>query len=97
MSLSKPYEWNPNALVYNADRTTLIDNYARQLLHKQVIYPNLRQSQAAISDILNVYEEVTMQGRKVWRHSPTMPDDCLHAQLFGWFAWIILTQNYRFL
>lgn len=97
MSLSKPYEWNAPALVYHADRTTMIDNYARQLLHKQVIYPNLRQSQAAISDILNVYEEVTMQGRKVWRHSPTMPDDCLHAQLFGWFAWIVLTQNYRFL
>lgn len=97
MALSKPVEWNPNALAYHVDRTTLIDNYARFLMHKQAVYPKLVQSQPAINDILNVYEEVTMQGRKVWRHAPTAPDDCLHAQLFGWFAWRLLTQNLSFL
>ena len=95
MALSKPVDWNPSALVYHVDRTTMIDNYARFLLHKQVVYPKLTQAQAAISDILNVYEEVTMQGRKVWRHSPTAPDDCLHAQIFGWFAWMMLSQSLK--
>lgn len=97
MALSKPFDWNPAAMVYHVDRTTLIDNYARFLIHKQAIYPKLTQAQHAINDILNVYEEVTLQGRKVWRHSPTMPDDCLHAQIFGWFAWMLLTQSLKFL
>jgi hypothetical protein len=97
MALSKPIEWNPNAMVYHVDRTTLIDNYAKWLIHKQAIYGKLPQMQTAISDILNVYEEVTTQGRKVWRHAPTMPDDCLHAQIFGWFAWKILVQDLKFL
>jgi len=97
MSLSKPYEWNPGGMVYHVDRTTMIDNYARFLLHKQAVFPKLAQSQAAFTDVLNVYEEVTMQGKKVWRHAPTMPDDCLHAQIFGWYAWMLLTSNLTFL
>jgi hypothetical protein len=96
MALSKPVDWNPNTLTYHADRTTLIDSFAKFLLHKQVVYPKLMQAKPAIDDILNVYEEVTAAGRKVWRHSPTAPDDCLHAQLFAWFAWMILTQSFRF-
>ncbi len=95
-AFSKPAEWKPDKMAYLLDRTTLIDNYAKFLIIKQVIYPNIRQSQIAINDILNVYEEVTMQGRKVWRHAPTMPDDCLHAQIFGWFAWKILVQDFKF-
>ncbi len=97
MALSKPIEWNPNSMVYHVDRTTLIDNYAKWLIHKQAIYPCLKQATPAINDILNVYEEVTTQGRKVWRHAPTMPDDCLHAQIFGWFAWKLLVQDLKFM
>jgi hypothetical protein len=96
MSASKPVDWNTGAMAFFLDRTTLIDNYARFLIAKQAIYPNIKQSQAAINDILNVYEEVTLAGKKVWRHSPTAPDDCLHAQLFGWFAWKILIQDLKF-
>lgn len=97
MAMSKPVEWNPGTMAYHVDRTTMIDNYARTLLHKQVVYPKLQEAQPAINDILNVYEEVTTQGRKVWRHAPTMPDDSLHAQLFGWFAWKLLIQDLKFM
>jgi hypothetical protein len=97
MSLSKPVMWSPEGLVYNVDRTTLIDNYARFLLHKQALYPKIAQAQQAFNDILNVYEEVTEQGRRVWRHSPAQPDDCLHAGLFGWFAYRLLMQDFNFL
>lgn len=96
MALSKPIDWNPNSMTYHADRTTLIDNFATFLTHRRAIYAHLPQMQAAINDILNVYEEVTTQGRKVWRHAPTQPDDCLHAQLFGWIAWKILSQDLKF-
>lgn len=96
MALSKPVEWNPNAMAYHVDRTTLIDNYARFLMHGQVVFPELPQAQPVFNDILNVYEEVTAAGRKVWRHSPTAPDDCLHAGLFGWFAWRLLNSDFNF-
>jgi len=96
MALSKPVEWNPNAQTYHTDRTTLIDNFATFLTHRRAIYAMLPQMQPAITDILNVYEEVTMQGRKVWRHAATQPDDNLHAQLFGWFAWKLLSSDLKF-
>jgi hypothetical protein len=96
MSASKPMDWNPSALAYHCDRTTMIDNYARFLLHKQAVFPRMAQSKPAFDDILNVYEEVTANGRKVWKHSPVAPDDALHAQLFGWLGWRIMTQNLQF-
>ncbi len=40
----------------------------------------------AFQDILNEYEEVNLDGAKKWRHSPTMPDDCLHALNFARIA-----------
>jgi hypothetical protein len=50
----------------------------------------------AIADILNEYEDVTQMGKKVWRHSPQKPDDCLHAGLFGWLAAKIILQDLKF-
>lgn len=96
MQLSKPIQWNPDALVYHADRTTLIDNYALFLKHQKAIYPKLHQINPAIVDILNVFEETTKAGRKIWNHAPTQPDDCLHAQLFGWIAWRLLSGDLQF-
>lgn len=96
MQLAKPFDWNPGASCYHCDRTTLIDNFAMFLTHHGAVYANLAQMQPAINDILNVYEETTMQGRKVWRHAPTSPDDCMHAQLFGWFAWKTLAMDMQF-
>lgn len=96
MALSKAVEWNPNTMCYHVDRTTLIDNYATWLTQKRVVYGNLPQMQVAIGDILNVYEEVTQQGRKVWRHSPTQPDDSLHSQIFAWLASMVLNGAMKF-
>lgn len=96
MALSKPIQWNPDTQTYHCDRTTLIDNYAKFLKEQKVIYPMEGQAMPAINDLLNVYEEVTTAGRKVWRHAPTQPDDCLHAQLFGWLAWRLLCQDLTF-
>lgn len=72
---------------YTADRTSLIDNYFMLLKRQGVLLGPREQMKVAIDEILNEYEEVTTTGRKVWRHSPQKPDDCLHAGLFGWVAW----------
>ncbi len=61
-----------------------------ELKNKAIIYPNARQMAVPIQDVLNEYEEMTTgiggASRKVWQHSPTAPDDALHAQVFAWLA-----------
>lgn len=81
---------------YLADRTTLIDNYLMLLKRGGVVYPPREETREPIKDILNVYEEVTTAGKKVWRHSPQLPDDSLHAQLFGWFAFKLVMNDLKF-
>ena len=75
---------------YTADRTTLIDNYFMLLKRQGVLFGPPEYMKRAIDEILNEYEEITTIGRKVWRHSPQKPDDCLHAGLFGWVAWRLM-------
>jgi hypothetical protein len=92
---AQPIKWNGMDR-YLADRTTLIDNYLMFLKRQAAVYPPREEAREPIKDILNVYEEVTTSGRKVWRHSPQLPDDCLHAQLFGWFAHKIVMNDLKF-
>jgi hypothetical protein len=82
---SRPFYWNRTDR-FMAERTTMIDHYFMYLKRRGVIFPNIRSMQIPIKDLLNEYEEVTLQGRKVWRHAPSQPDDCLHGQIFGWMA-----------
>lgn len=91
----EPMKWN-GIDRYLADRTTIIDNYLMFLKRQAVSYPPKEQAREAIKDILNVFEEVTVAGRKVWRHSPQLPDDCLHAQIFGWIAYKIVMGDLKF-
>lgn len=81
----RPFYWNKIDR-FLAERTTMIDHYFMFVKREGVIFPSLRQMQVPISDMLNEYEEVTSTGRKVWRHATSQPDDCLHAQIFGWMA-----------
>jgi hypothetical protein len=81
----RPFYWN-KVDRFLAERTTMIDHFFMYVKRQGVIYPNVRSMQLPIKDMLNEYEEVTKQGRKVWRHAPSQPDDCLHAQIFGWMA-----------
>jgi len=94
-ALGQPIKWN-GLDRYLSDRTTLIDNYLMCLKRGYVVFPPREESREPIKDILNVYEEVTTAGKKVWRHSPQLPDDCLHAQLFAWFASKIHLNDLKF-
>lgn len=94
-SFAKALAWN-GVDRYLADRTTLIDNYMMHLKREAAIYPPYGETLQPIQDILNVFEEVTSSGKKVWRHSPQLPDDCLHAQLFGWLALKLVTADLKF-
>ena len=95
-------EGNRPALTWNgrdrylADRTTMIDNFLMEVKNKKMIYPKYSSIRPAFDDMLNVYEEVTSMGKKVWRHAPSCPDDALHAQIYGWLAARILNKNLEF-
>jgi hypothetical protein len=86
-STAKQIIWNGKDR-FMIDRTSFIDSYMLMLKRKGVVFGPLRVMQQAIGDILAEYEEVTQngQGKKVWRHAPTQPDDCLHAAVFAWTA-----------
>lgn len=94
-SQTRPFVWD-GVSKYLVDRTTVIDSYMMSLKRKTVAYGPLEQMQPAINDTLNEFEEVTHTGKKVWRHSPQLPDDCLHAQIFGWLAWKICISDLTF-
>lgn len=95
-SQSRPLMWNDEGGFYTVDRTCLMDNYFMVLKRQGVIYPRLGIMQDPIEDVLNIYEEITKMGKKVWRHAPTKPDDCFHAQLFGWLAAKIVLMDLEF-
>lgn len=94
-SQQSPCKWN-GIDRYTADRTTMIDNYLMLLKKQGAIFPPYEETVEPIKDILNIYEEVTTLGKKVWRHAPSLPDDCLHAQLFGWFAFKLSQSDLKF-
>ena len=77
------------------DKTTFIDNFMLLLKRKGVEFPSYSQMAQPIEDILNEYEEVTKTGQRVWRHSPELPDDSLHAMVFGYIASKIVRGDLR--
>jgi hypothetical protein len=91
-----PLTWSADADSYRGDRTILMDNYFVVLKRGGVIYPRLEIMTEPIQDVLNIYEEVTQMGRKVWRHAPTRPDDSFQAQMLGWLAAKVLMLDLNF-
>lgn len=93
---AQPLTYNEKGGFYTADRTTLMDNYFMVLKRHGVEFPRLPHMTEPIKDTLNIFEEVTQMGKKVWRHAPTQPDDAFHAQLFGWVAAKIVMMDLDF-
>lgn len=83
---------------YMVDKTGAIDTMMLNYLRQAVIFPHKKQMREPIEDIMAEHEEVTKQGagRKIWSHSPIVPDDSLHAQVFGWLASEVATHKIQF-
>lgn len=94
-SNSKPLTWN-GVDRYLADRTTLIDCFFLDIKQGKVQFLATAEMQEAFDDFLSLYEETMPSGKKVWRHSPNAPDDCLHAAVFSWVACKILSHDLTF-
>ena len=94
-SSSKPLKWN-GVDRYLVDRTTLIDCFFLDIKQGRIQFLSQSEMKEAFDDFLALYEEVMPSGKKVWRHSPNSPDDCLHAAVFSWAACKILTHDLSF-
>jgi len=77
---------NVNAPGYRSDKTLLVDQIMQGIIAKQFEFPHADQFKKFIDDIMAEYEETTIQGRRIWKHAATRPDDFLHAMVFGWLA-----------
>jgi hypothetical protein len=94
-SSNSPIRWN-GVDRYMVDKTTLIDNYMLKIKKGGVKYFARPEMDLAFKDMLALYEEVTVSGKKIWTHSPANPDDAFHAQVFAWIAAKVLTKNLDF-
>lgn len=85
-SLSKFIKWNQDR--YMVDKTAVIDSFMMFLKGGGVIFPNLKQMQMPIKDILAEFEEVTAggSGKRIWKNPPNVPDDALHAMVLARLA-----------
>lgn len=94
-SSSTPIKWN-GVDRYMVDKTTLIDNFMMKIKKGGVEYFVRTEMDLAFKDMLSLYEEVTLSGKKIWTHSPANPDDAFHAQVFAWIAAKVVTKNLDF-
>lgn len=96
-SNSQLCKWNGKDR-YMVDKTAAIDTVMLQYLREGFVFPNQKQMREPIADILAAFEEVTQQGagKKIWNCSPSVPDDSLHAQVFGWLAGEIASHKIQF-
>lgn len=92
-----PLYWNKMDR-YMAARTAMIDHYFAQLKNGRIklAHPEQMENDAVFSDMLALYEETTKTGYRVWRKAAGVPDDLLHAQVFGWIAANIVMGNVDF-
>jgi len=78
---------------YKVDKTSVIDNLSLYLKNNggSMIYPRAEDCQPLFDDMLNVFEDITKAGNKVWAKHSRMTDDGLHAQVFAYIAMKVAT------
>lgn len=83
---------------YMADRTSAIDSMMLMFKTGQVFFPKRAYMDVAFNDILAEFEQVTQSGmgRRLWTHSPLVPDDALHGAVFGWLATMVESGQVEF-
>jgi len=77
---------NQNAPGYVSDRTMLIDQLMHGIITGFFELPHYDFFKPYSDDVMALYEETTPQGKRVWRHAATRPDDFAHAMVLGWLA-----------
>jgi hypothetical protein len=86
-SAAAAISWSKEAQEFNVNRTKAIDSMMMWLLRREAIFcKNQAVMEVAFDHVVAEFIEVTRLGYKIWRHSPSAPDDVLHAMVFGRLA-----------
>ena len=81
-----------------ADRTQAIDNVVMKIRYGRERFetPCWEKTEMFWKDGLNIYEEETASGNRVYRHHPDEPDDWLHSVVFANIAYQYLNRDFTF-
>lgn len=92
-SAASNIKWNNEGAFYTLHKTFSIDSLMSALNRGEFQFPKEPADIMArpFEDILNMYEDVTAEGRKYWDHGPDSPDDFLHALNFARITMQIVT------
>jgi len=90
--------WDKADNFYAADRTRAID--MMMILFKMGIHkfetPCWNLMEPFWNDALNVFEEESLAGRRLYRKDPDVTDDWLHSTVFGNIAFMILKGEFTY-
>ncbi len=78
------------------DKTTAIDDFFMHLKKGEFVLPPYETFTEEAGHILAEYEVTTKAGRKIWTHSPSVPDDFCHAMVFGYNAYKMAIGRLKF-
>ncbi len=78
------------------DKTQAVDDFFMHFKKGQFILPPFETFTEESEHLLAEYEVTTKSGRKIWTHSPSIPDDFLHAMIFGYNAYKMAMGSLKF-
>ena len=86
------------------DKTTVIDDYFKNLKAKQLptggmsgsfIFPDAKFMKEPVMHLLSEHEHVTKAGRRIWQRG-VYADDFLHASVFAWNTFKLIRGDFKF-
>ena len=89
--------WDKAAGYYAADRTMNIDTVVvkAKIGKERIVTPCWELMAKFWQDALNVYEEESMSGRRLYRKDEDLCDDWLHSVVFGNVAYMVLKGEFN--
>ncbi len=79
------------------DKTQAVDDFFMNMKVKgQFVLPPYETFTEEAAHMLAEYEVTGKSGKKIWTHSPSVPDDFLHAMIFGYNAFKMAMGSLKF-
>ena len=90
--------WDQQGQFLAADRSQAIDNVMMKwrIGPERFMCPAWAITEGFWTDALNVFEEETGVGRRVYRHHPDEPDDWMHSVVFAHVAYQYLEGDFKY-
>lgn len=96
VSAKRPLRWDGQGQFFAADRTQCIDTVVMKIKigRTKIEAPAWSLMAPFFEDVLVVFEEESLAGKRLYRHDEDKPDDFLHSLVFGNIAQMVLAGEY---